>query len=411
MEEIIIDSVTISQINESLEKASNAVAAQNYTEAGIETRKACEVFTTAILESFLRNDLVKNYSSLDEKIKGIRDNKCMERKEIDVLFDAKSYGNNVAHINKSIYFNPRTIVELLPSFTKLVNDYLSNINEKYDAYLSRFELGEAELFERFDSYIKASLQTYVLAWKKAYEENGLTKSLYIGATILPKEYINDEDRQAIKKNLYNATKILMDIVCKFNRVNVEDSDYLTLMEKLEKIQQYNRKQRNYNNRLEYNYPVPVDVEIKKYSNKKEASRKNKVLYSSLSCEIAEISSESDYQPFSYVLSCNYEPKSYPLPIAVIRSLGEDYKYRMFKSDFESLTFEQSFFADIRNICEDSFYNGDGWDERIYGYIRMVHQVAENLKAEHDTKYSQNPMSELIQELDNIVIAEENAALE
>lgn len=408
MEEIVIDSNVISQINGSLQKAKNAVETQGYTEAGIEIRKVAEVFTTVILEKFLGESSLENCSSLDEKIKAIRDDKCMLRKETDLLFDVKSYGNNVAHINKSFNFNPKLIVELFPNFAKLVEDYLSNINEKYDAYLSRFEFGEAELFERFDAYIKVATQTFSSSWKKAYEENGFTQSLYGGAPVLPKEYIDNENMQTIKKNLYNASKILMDIVCKFNMVNVESPDYITLVEKLEQIRQINQKQRNRKNSLKYNYPMIVQAKIRECSYVRKSNPKAKTLYHSHSCLIVETSSDSEYQPFSYEVVRNYEPSSYPLPLVVRKTMQNEFVSASFCYDYE---FMPSFFSEIRNLCEDGFYNGSEWDRKIYGYIRMVHQVAENLKVEHEPKYPLNPMTEIIHVLDDVIIKEENAALE
>lgn len=394
MKNIVINEDIKEKIAESLNKAEKALSTQGYTEAGIEARIACENFATVILETFLGESVASQYKSLDDKIKAIKDNGCMAYDGVDLLFDIKSYGNNVAHPEKSPNFNPETIVSLFPRFKRLIESYFAKIEVKYDNFLARRGSGDVEVYERFDKYITKATTAFVRAWKKAYEENGPIKELYNERIVLYRNYIDNEDKNEIKENLYNATKMFMLLFCKLNGVSEKSVDYLRLLEDMEMIEKHSANSRFsiLLKHLDLRYKISnrLNAKINNYE-WKTLINNTKIFYKNRSFVIEEVwDKDGDgYHPYLCKIVRAYEVLScWTFPSIDIKFLEE-----------------------IRKFCEDATFGGSSWNEYAYSYIRTLHSVGEEMKRGYFSKAAANPMTELIKELDTFIIKIEDQAFE
>lgn len=390
---IDLDSALIEEINTDIEKAKKGVELKAYTEAGGKAREACEFFTKMILNAFLDNTVNGKYITLNDQLKLIKDRKCLESKEVEILYGIKEYGNSAVHSDKNPDFNPEAISKLLPAFEKIVQKYISDIDKQYEKYIERSKSGEANAFRKIDNYLKIALETYVENWTNCFNDcinvksdNDTLKMYYLYSRIyLPENKISYEDKLKIRENLYSATKDYMGILCRINQINVFGDDYTKILTELSKYNAnsgklgYSKSSFYYESTILKSQIIPDDIETDDSYAKSS--------YSNFAFGIIE-------DDFCGKIVQLYDIDSYRLP----------YKLKNTNNQLDL-----SAFFEIRKICEGALVGTDSWDSEIYGYIRLIHQAVESTKKTFGGKYNANPLDDLIGKMDNCILAIEEKA--
>lgn len=419
VETVQFGQVIIDKINDCISKSKAGAEMHAYTEAGGKLREACELFSTMILNAFLGETATANCFKLDDKLKMLRERKCLEKKEVDLLYEIKEYGNNTVHSDKNENFNVEEINDLIPSFESLFQDYISNTDSKYKSFLERAKSGEAEAFKKMDRYITKALQLYTDNWFKKYAGYKAGEKHCVFKIELSSDELSDNDKIEIKKNLYLATREYMALLCRVSQINVVGDDYGRLQAELLRYNTSNYKAgalENYNACFEY----PKNLKCK--SNELDLYYKgsnNEIVYANNATFIQK-NSRLD----SYELRKKYEIKTYYLPDEVNALYYDNDKIlwakQRIKNGYESQTdkatsrlsmksVDDFIFTKIRMMCEGSLSGETTWNSDIYDYARMIHQAIERTKAGFGSKYSPNPLSEIISKTDNCIIEEEDKA--
>lgn len=415
-ETIQFEQVTIDKINDCVSKSKAGAEMQAYTEAGGKLREACELFSTMILNAFLGESATANRSNLDEKLKMLRERKCLLKKETDILYAIKEYGNNTVHSDKNENFNVEEINILIPSFYDLLQDYVDNANSKYENFLERAESGETEAFKKMDRYITKTLQLYTDNWFKNYDGYKSGEKRRVFKIELSKDEISDNDKIEIKKNLYLATKEYMSLLCRISQINGIGDDYGRLQSELSRYNTNNYKAgvlKDYNACFGYPYELKCECDVLgTYYN-------NEIVY----WNDATIVVKDSYSD-SYVLRKKYTINTYRLP-AEVSNLYENNTTIFYAKErtkngnaFESdkvtsrqvmKSVDDFIFTKIRVMCEGSLSGEIAWYCDIYDYARMIHQAIEKTKAKFGSKYLPNPLSDIFSMTDACIINEENLA--
>ena len=410
MKEITIEQGKINKINDCLDAVETAIDKEAYTEAGVKLRETCEHFASAVLDAFIGEGTSDNYRTLDDKIKAVKEYKCMAKDDINLLYAVKSYGNNSAHSEKSRNFDLKEAERLYPKLEALINSYISGIESKYEQYLTRKVSGEIELFKRIDGYITEAMSEFVRIWleqmKKADDE--IVNELYYQTPLLPERFICLEDRNKIKKALYSAVKNFMAIVCEFHRIDSDNLDYFELLKKLKVI--------------EYTYFKDSDPrKPKSFVNFKEPERMRNVEINTCSSGYKPMISYSKNASgiekdnfFSNRIVRLYDVTSYKFPYGIRDEDRMEAEEDLPKSWDGKTTFldgstrEIAYFAAVRKICEDAWVDGNAWHSEIYGYICMLYNSAETIKEKYNGRYQVNSKTkQLISEVNAKIIEIEN----
>lgn len=419
VETVQFEQAIIDKTNECISKSKAGLEMKAYTEAGGKLREACELFATMILNSFLSETATSNCFKLDDKLKMLRERKCLEKKAVDLLYEIKEYGNNTVHSDKNENFNVEEINELIPSFESLFQDYISNTDSKFKSFLERAKSGEAEAFKKMDRYITKVLQLCTDNWFKNYGGYKAGEKHCVFKIEITSNELSDNDKIEIKKNLYLATREYMALLCRVSQINVVGDDYGRLQAELLRYNTNNYKAGVLPN---YNACFGYPGKLKCKSNELDLYYKNsdnEIIYAN-NATVIQKNSGSD----SYELRKKYEIETYYLPYEVKILYCENDKILWAKNRIKSgyklqadnatsrllmKSVDDFIFTKIRVMCEGSLSGETTWNSDMYDYARMIHQAIEQTKTRFGSKYSPNPLSDIISKTDNCIIEEEDKA--
>lgn len=255
------------------------------------------------------------------------------------------------------------------------------------------------LFKEVDVRIAMALKDFSKAWNLQLESNctgDIRHLFYDGRLRLTKDYIKAETIRAIKENLYQASKLFMRIiVCSVSEdvekaEKAEKANYSELLELVENSQSDKFP-------LKLTEPPVLDTKVNTYPTDLESD----TYYREDGCAICPVNKNKDSEDTELRIVKFGLIHSYEIPSILRTIIGK-------KSSDNQKSAEITFLSLINDCCKDYVNDNEYWEEEIYAYIRMLHQMVETAK---QGQYEAKQLTLEIEKMDATIIKLEDEALE